>query len=129
MRLNLALSFGSCSFEEPIQEMRELTCYETDLDDTHSPGARSFVESANAEGCDFPLQNLPFGAFTNGQNAGARLCVAIGDQVLDLAAAAELDLLEDLDESFCEVCQESSSELLLGLGPAHWTSCAARCFA
>jgi fumarylacetoacetase len=92
----------------------------TELDETHSPGARSFVESANAEGCDFPIQNLPFGAFTNGQNAAARLCVAIGDQVLDLAAAAELALLEDLDESLCEVCQESSLNSLLGLGPAHW---------
>ena len=45
------------------------------------------------EGCDFPIQNLPFGAFTNGQNSYASLCVAIGDQVLDLAAAAERALL------------------------------------
>ena len=92
----------------------------TDLDETHNPGARSFVESANAEGCDFPIQNLPFGAFTNGQNAGARLCAAIGDQVLDLAAAAELAVLDDVDESLCEVCQESALNSLMGLGPAHW---------
>ncbi len=92
----------------------------TGLDKTHSPGARSFVESANAEGCDFPIQNLSFGAFTNGQNASARLCVAIGDQVLDLAAAAELALLEYADESLCEACQESSLNSLMGLGPAHW---------
>jgi fumarylacetoacetase len=92
----------------------------TELDETHSPGARSFVETANAEGCDFPIQNLPFGAFTNGQNASARLCVAIGDQVLDLAAAAELALLEDVDESLCEVCRESTLNSLMGLGPAHW---------
>jgi fumarylacetoacetase len=92
----------------------------TELDETHRPGTRSFVESANAEGCDFPIQNLPFGAFTNGQNAGARLCVAIGDQVLDLAAAAELGLLESADEILCEVCQESTLNPLMGLGSAHW---------
>jgi fumarylacetoacetase len=93
-----------------------------ELNETHRPGARSFVESANAQGCDFPIQNLPFGAFTNGQNAAARLCVAIGDQLLDLAAASELALLGDVDESLCEVCQESSLNSLMGLGPAHWSA-------
>ena len=94
------------------------------LDETHRPGARSFVETANAEGCDFPIQNLPFGAFTNGQNASARLCVAIGDQLLDLAAVAELGLLGEVDESidevFGEVCRESSLNSLMGLGPVRW---------
>jgi fumarylacetoacetase len=97
-------------------------------DETHDPGARSFVESANVEGCDFPIQNLPFGAFTNGQNASARLCVAIGDQVLDLAAASEHALLGDADESISgvceevcgEVCRESCLNPLMGLGPARW---------
>ena len=95
-----------------------------DLDQTHDARARSFEESANAEGCDFPIQNLPFGAFTNQQSAGARLCVAIGDQVLDLCAAAELGLLraadEDEDEVLSEVCQESCLNSLMGLGPARW---------
>jgi fumarylacetoacetase len=95
-----------------------------DLDQTHDPSARSFVESANAEGCDFPIQNLPYGAFTNRQHASARLCVAIGDQVLDLCAVAELGLLrpseEDEDEVLAEVCQESCLNSLMGLGPERW---------
>ena len=95
-----------------------------DADQTHDPRARSFVESANAEGCDFPIQNLPFGAFTNQQSASARLCVAIGDQVLDLCAVAELGLLrpedEDEDEVLGEACQESSLNSLMGLGPERW---------
>ena len=94
------------------------------LDQTHDPRARSFVESANAEGCDFPIQNLPFGAFTNQQSATARLCVAIGDQLLDLCAVAELGLLrtaeEDEDEVLSEVCQECRLNPLMGLGPARW---------
>ena len=31
--------------------------------ETHDPAARSWVESANRPGCDFPVQNLPFGVF------------------------------------------------------------------
>jgi len=33
------------------------------LDETHDPALTSWVESANAPGCDFPIQNLPFGIF------------------------------------------------------------------
>jgi fumarylacetoacetase len=55
------------------------------LDATHDPGARSWVESANAPGCAFPIQNLPFGIFRR-KNEKPRGGVAIGDQILDLAA-------------------------------------------
>jgi fumarylacetoacetase len=88
---------------------------------THDPDARSFVESANVSGCDFPIQNLPFGAYTNGQNTCASLCVAIGDQVLDLEAAAERALLDDVGDSTYESCKESSLNSLMGLGSARWT--------
>ena len=33
------------------------------INDTHDPSLRSWVESANAPGTDFPIQNLPFGMF------------------------------------------------------------------
>ena len=33
------------------------------IDDTHDPARRSWVESANRPGCDFPIQNLPLGVF------------------------------------------------------------------
>ena len=58
------------------------------LDETHDPALQSWVSSANAEGTDFPIQNLPFGRFHTGE-ADWRIGVAIGDQVLDLALAAE----------------------------------------
>ena len=92
----------------------------TERNETHNPDAHSFVESANVAGCDFPIQNLPFGAFTDGQNSGASLCVAIGDQVFDLEAAAERALLDDVDDSTYEVCKESCLNPLMGLGPARW---------
>jgi fumarylacetoacetase len=57
------------------------------LDETHDPGRRSWVESANELGCAFPIQNLPLGIFRRkGKNEAPRGGVAIGDQILDLAA-------------------------------------------
>jgi fumarylacetoacetase len=57
------------------------------LDATHDPDLTSWVESANDPATDFPIQNLPFGAFRKkGSSAEPRGGVAIGDQVLDLRA-------------------------------------------
>lgn len=57
------------------------------LDRTHDPELASWVESAHTAGCDFPIQNLPFGIFRRKRSAEpARGGVAIGDQILDLAA-------------------------------------------
>ncbi|MGH8735111.1 MAG: fumarylacetoacetase, partial [Burkholderiales bacterium] len=57
------------------------------LDQTHDPGLRSWVESAHEPGCDFPIQNLPLGIFKRKRGKEApRGGVAIGDQILDLAA-------------------------------------------
>ncbi len=59
----------------------------TMLNSTHDPKLRSWVASANEAGCDFPIQNLPFGRFrANGSGEAFRIGVAIGDQVLDLKA-------------------------------------------
>ena len=55
-------------------------------DPTHDPALQSWVASANTGSTDFPLQNLPYGRF---RRAGEpwRIGIAIGDQILDLAAA------------------------------------------
>lgn len=58
---------------------------------THDPARRSWVESANLPGADFPIQNLPFGVFTEGGTR--RAGVAIGDRVVDLEAALAAGLL------------------------------------
>ncbi len=54
------------------------------LDATHDPQRRSWVASAQAEDCDFPIQNLPFGRFHTVDDAAVRVGIAIGDAVLDL---------------------------------------------
>jgi len=57
------------------------------LDETHDRALKSWVESANAPGCEFPIQNLPFAIFRRkGRKEAPRGGVAIGDQILDLAA-------------------------------------------
>lgn len=64
----------------------------TSVNATHDPQLRSWVASANLAGCDFPIQNLPFGRFRRTGSAEAfRIGVAIGDQVLDLKAAGLVD--------------------------------------
>jgi len=61
------------------------------IDDTHDPSLRSWLESANDSGSDFPIQNLPFGRFRGAGDADWRIGVAIGDEVLDLRRARLVD--------------------------------------
>jgi fumarylacetoacetase len=53
------------------------------IDETHDPELKSWVESANRPGCDFPIQNLPLGVFRTQDDLSPRLGVAIGDFILD----------------------------------------------
>ncbi len=55
------------------------------IDDTHDPARRSWVESANPPGCDFPIQNLPLCVFSPPNDGRPRLGVGIGDAILDVS--------------------------------------------
>ena len=89
------------------------------VDDTHDPGLRSWVVSANDPGGDFPIQNLPLGVFyRRGRAEAPRVGVAIGDQVLDLRRCRELGLL-DAPPAIVEAVGEAAVlNPLLALGPA-----------
>lgn len=67
------------------------------IDATHDPKLTSWVESANKPGCDFPIQNLPFGRFSQKSNTEPRIGVAIGSQILDLKSAGLIDT-NDMNE-------------------------------
>ena len=57
------------------------------LNETHDPALKSWLESANDPAGDFPIQNVPFGVFRrSGSEEAFRGGVAIGDQIVDLAA-------------------------------------------
>lgn len=62
------------------------------LDETHASSRKSWVETANAAECDFPIQNLPYGVFST-ESRGRRVGVAIGDRILDLAVLEEAGLI------------------------------------
>ncbi len=90
--------------------------------ETHDPAARSWVESANRPGCDFPVQNLPFGVFRPAHGL-ARVGVAIGDQVFDLAAAAERGLFAgDTLAREAALCCDGALNPLMALGERHWSA-------
>ena len=63
----------------------------TTLEQTLDPGLRSWVDSSNDPGSDFPIQNLPFGRFRREEGMDWRIGVAIGDQILDLKRARLID--------------------------------------
>src|SRR5215813_4283051 len=87
--------------------------------ETHDLARRSFVESANLPGSDFPIQNLPFGAF---ERAGQqpKVGVAIGDQIVDVAAAASL--FDGLAATAARACDAPSLNALMALGSPSWSA-------
>lgn len=89
--------------------------------ETHTPTLRSWVASANEAGTDFPIQNLPFAIFRRkGTNEAFRGGVAIGDQVVDLAAAGQLF---DGDAAIAaQAASASTLNALMALGPSAWSA-------
>ena len=91
------------------------------IDETHSPALVSWLASANQPGTDFPLQNLPHGVFRRLGSAEAwRGGVAIGDQVLDMAAAHAAGLFTGEAAMAAEHAAAPALNGLMALGPAAW---------
>jgi len=92
-----------------------------ELDETHDPARRSWVESANEPGCDFPIQNLPFGAFRpRGDDAAPMIGTAIGDQILDVAAVAPF--VDATAREAAAACASPHLNDLMALGPQAWSA-------
>jgi fumarylacetoacetase len=87
------------------------------LDPTHDAKLRSWVESANLPGCDFPIQNLPLAVFRRSASRENFRCgVAIGDCVLDLGALDMLTPFEGLGAAALAACAEPALNRLMALG-------------
>ena len=84
------------------------------LDETHDPAATSRVASANGH-ADFPIQNLPLGIFSDG--GSPRGGVAIGDSIVDIAAALDLFDGEALVAARAMTGSTLNPLLALGAGP------------
>ena len=93
------------------------------IDETHDAARRSWVDSANLPGCDFPLQNLPFGIFKRrGVNEPAHAGVAIGDRIVDLAACQKAGLFTGAAAVAAQACAGRTLNRLMALGPEAWSA-------
>ena len=93
------------------------------LNETHDAGLQSWVASANTGSSDFPIQNLPFAVFRrkNG-NEAFRGGVAIGDQVLDMAAVRDAKALGSDVQALVEAAAQGQLNSLMAMGPASWSA-------
>jgi fumarylacetoacetase len=93
------------------------------INETHDPHLRSWVESANAAAGDFPIQNLPFGIFRRkGSNEAFRGGVAIGDQVVDLAAVRDTGICSGRAQEAAAACTASTLNTFMSMGPGAWSA-------
>ncbi|SAK87355.1 fumarylacetoacetase [Caballeronia hypogeia] len=83
---------------------------------TNDPKLKSWIESANAPDSDFPIQNLPFGVFSDGANSSPRVGVAIGDSIVDLSVLARAGFLEQDSALFVQ----ASLNAFIAAGRAQW---------
>lgn len=93
------------------------------LNDTHNPALTSWVESANLQGTDFPIQNLPFAVFrVKGSEQPFRGGVAIGDQILDMLALKNAQIFDgDVQEAVSACAQEQLNDYM-AMGKVAWST-------
>ena len=88
------------------------------LNATHDPRLTSWVASANGGQTDFPIQNLPFAVFRRRGSAEAwRGGVAIGDQIVDMAAAVASGVFSGAAEAPARAAGQSTLNDLMQMGP------------
>lgn len=88
----------------------------------NDPKLRSFIDVDPTS--DFPIQNLPYGVFSTVNDPSRRVGVAIGDQVLDLAALEQAGLLTAGQGK--GVFGQPSINAFMALGPDVWSKTRAR---
>ena len=86
------------------------------LDETHDPALRSWVTTANEPGAEFPIQNLPFAAFSPGPGLPVRCGVGIGDRILDVGAC-EGPMRGEIERAAARACGAASLNDLMRMGP------------
>ena len=99
------------------------------LNETHEPRLDSWLAAANAPGTDFPIQNLPLGVFRRaGSTEAYRGGVAIGDQILDLAAALKAGAFSAAGVGSAAATAAAAAAIqpalneLMGAGPQAWSA-------
>ncbi|HMO80910.1 MAG TPA: fumarylacetoacetase [Pyrinomonadaceae bacterium] len=81
-----------------------------EINETHDPNLKSWVESANDPNTDFPIQNLPFCTYKNRFGANHNeLGVRIGDRVIEFEVLTSGQLLKNL-KSYPQIYIEDISQ-------------------
>ncbi len=91
---------------------------------TTDPKLTSWVDVP--EGSDFPIQNLPYGVFSRPGESAPRVGVAIGDMVLDLAAAHDAALFAGTCVREMNAFAHGSLNVFMEMGRQAWTETRAR---
>jgi len=87
------------------------------MNETHDPLLRSWIDSANLPRQDFPIQNLPFGVFRrSGSGESFRGGVAIGDCIVDLAAASAGGVFEGRAREAAQLAAQAGLNDLMAAG-------------
>jgi fumarylacetoacetase len=93
------------------------------LNETHDPELTSWVASANAVGTDFPIQNLPFAIFRRkASNEAWRGGVAIGDQIVDLAAVSQAGVFTGEPARAAQAGAQEKLNALMAMGHGVWSA-------
>lgn len=75
-----------------------------EINETHDPNLKSWIESANDPNTDFPIQNLPFCVFEPHENPDdTQAGVLIGNYVLSLAGCYNFGLFPNLNPNIGEL--------------------------
>ncbi len=91
-----------------------------ELNYTHAMSATSWVASAQAH-ADFPIQNLPYAVFRrSGSQDAWRGGVAIGNEVLDLAALHAKGLASGLAAQALQEASSSQLNSFMAMGQGAW---------
>ncbi len=81
-----------------------------EINETHDPNLKSWVETANDPNTDFPIQNLPFCVFApSASRQDPRVGIAIGNFILDIYRCYDAALFDDDGENcLAEKCWAES---------------------
>ena len=88
--------------------------------EANNPALRSWVEVET--GSHFPIQNLPFGICRPRTGGELRVCSAIGELVIDLAALDEAEALNGTPVAGAEVFHEPTLNAFMALGREAWSA-------
>lgn len=86
------------------------------MTDSNHPDLKSYINVDKDS--DFPIQNLPYGAFTSAQNTEPHIGVAIGDEILDLSYLEK----EKLISCSKPVFQNSTLNEFMSLAKDEWSN-------